>query len=461
MLETMKLKKATYHLYTFLISKMISSLGSNVYAFGMSMFILAITGSALSFAANMIFSIVPRLIFSPIAGILSDRLPKKMIVLAGQGGTVLSIGCLLIYSLMFDLSITAIYITSIFYSISTTFSSIAFTSSIANLVDSNRIQKAMSFNQLSLSIAGIGGPIVGGMLFGFVSIELFLLFNVVAYIITLVLEATMDFKLYSNETSQKSEKEPMLQSFKEGIQYLKTKPIISRIILLVLILNFFFSCIAVGFQFILVKLLHVDFTHIGFIEAGTAIGMMVISIYLATRSTIKYPLLFSKWSIIGLSLLVSTFAIPLIFSFSMAILVAYYFIVSFLFGSFSVLTNTPFGTIMHNEIDEDYRGRVFGILDTVAMGLMPLGSLIFGLLYDKIPAQYILIFCSISLIIVTLVLLSRSIIQNAYPEIDYEMESTSIYTKNDKKLLKNEVENNYADAINKVRHLSNSTTSPY
>ena len=43
--ETIKLKKATYHLYTFTISKLISSFGAQVYAFAMSFYILQATGS--------------------------------------------------------------------------------------------------------------------------------------------------------------------------------------------------------------------------------------------------------------------------------------------------------------------------------------------------------------------------------------------------------------------------------
>lgn len=117
MVEIVKKRRATYHLYTFLFSKMISALGANVYSFGISMYILSITGSALSFAANLIFSIIPRVILSPIAGILADRIPKKVMVLVGQGGTVLTISGLLLYSLLFDISIVAIYITTFLYNL--------------------------------------------------------------------------------------------------------------------------------------------------------------------------------------------------------------------------------------------------------------------------------------------------------------------------------------------------------
>ncbi|SOC37242.1 transmembrane secretion effector [Ureibacillus acetophenoni] len=417
--ESAKLKRATYHLYTFLVSKMISSLGANVYAFGMSLFILSITGSALSFAANLIFSIVPRTILSPIAGIIVDRFPRKAIVLIGQAGTVLTISGLLIYSLIFGLSIPAIYVTTVFYSICSTFTGIAFTASIANLVDEERLQKAMSFNQLSLSIAGIGGPIVGGMLFGLLPIELFLVINIVAYGTAFFLESTMNFKLYSKDQEQPREQkeESMIGSFKEGFAYLKTKQVIANLLWVLLLLNMFFTAVNVGISFILVEKLKMDYTLIGFVEAGAAIGMLVFSIYFAARSNVKYPLLFSKRSILGMSILVSAISIPLLIAFSSGVNFVYFFIVMFLFGSLGVLTNTPIGVLLQKEVDENYRGRIFGILEMMAMGMMPLGSLIFGILYDLVPAEYILIISSITLIIIVLVFLRRSVLEIAHPEL--------------------------------------------
>ncbi|MEK9198343.1 MFS transporter [Ureibacillus sp. 179-F W5.1 NHS] len=418
MVEIVKKRRATYHLYTFLFSKMISALGANVYSFGISMYILSITGSALSFAANLIFSIIPRVILSPIAGILADRIPKKVMVLVGQGGTVLTISGLLLYSLLFDISIVAIYITTFFYTICSTFSGIAFSASIANLVDEERIQKAMSFNQLSISVSGIGGPIVGGMLFGFVSMEWFLFINILSYIIAFSLEATMNFKLYTNQLEEPTSiEESMLQSFKEGFTYLKTKPVILRILIVSLWLNLFLSSVSVGINFILVEILKVEYSLIGFIEAAAAIGMLFISLYFAARTNVKYPLQFSKRALFMLGILVGVMTIPLIFHFSSSAIFIYFLAVMFSFGCLTVLTNTPIMVMMQKDVDESYRGRIFGILEMMAMGLMPIGSLIFGILYDVLPAQIILLFCSASLIIITLVAIPRSLIMSIYPNL--------------------------------------------
>ncbi|MGE7022958.1 MFS transporter [Solibacillus cecembensis] len=410
-------KKATYHLYTFLISKMIGSLGSGVYAFGISMYILSLTGSSLSFATNILLSILPRTIIAPIAGLLGDRMPRKWLVLGGQAGVVLSVGALLLYTHMVELSLMAIYMATFFNSIFSTFSSVSFSASIANLVDGERLQKAMSFNQLSLSLSGIGGPVFGGMLFGFASMSIFLVIFIIASIIALVLEATMNFTLYKKESDAPAEKETMLQSLKAGFTYVNKRRVIRSILLTALWLNLFFTCMNIGGNYILLTILKLDPTLIGIVEAGMAIGMLVMAIYFSTRSNVKFPLLLVKRSTLLMAVLVLLAALPLFVHFSNSVNFIYYFILMLLFGALGVITNTPIGVMLQTSIEEEFRGRVFGIVEMMAMSMMPIGTLIFGILYDIIPAQYILLVSGSILVLIVLTLLRRSVIEMAHPEL--------------------------------------------
>ena len=53
-----------------------------------------------------------------------------------------------------------------------------------------------------------------------------------------------------------------------------------------------------------------------------------------------------------------------------------------LLGLTHIIVNTPMMVMMQKMIDDDYKGRVFSILETMAMALMPLGMVIYGFLYD-------------------------------------------------------------------------------
>ncbi|MET0787505.1 MAG: MFS transporter [Paenisporosarcina sp.] len=418
--ETLKLKKATQHLWTFTISKLISTFGVSVFTFGISFYILSITGSATSFALVLICSILPRVILAPFAGYAADKYSKKTIVIVAQICSVVAVAALLIVSMTVGISLIAIYLTEIVLSITSLFAGVTFSSSIANLVDSERIQKAMSFNQMSMSIASIGGPAVGGLLFGLVSIEMFLIINMVSYFIAVLLEATMDFNLFSKKgiTDDVLEtKETMLQNMKAGITYLKQHPILKVVVWVALVINFFFGAFTVGYAYILVDGLKVESAHFGITEGALSVGMLIASIYLSTRKEVKFPILVVKRGILILGLLMALTSFPLLVDLPYIGIVSFYILLMFTFGVCLIFVNTPIGVVMQKRIDEEYRGRVFGLLETMSMSLLPLAMVLFGFLFDVVPAQYVLLSSSIILILAVLYMLRPIIIRKVHPEI--------------------------------------------
>jgi len=253
--EALRLKRATYHLWTFTISKLVGSFGAQVYAFAISFYILQMTGSATSFATNLICNILPRTLIAPFAGYVADNFSRKAIVITAQIATTLAIGGLLTVSLTSGLSLIAIYTTTCVLSITSQFSGVAFTSSITGLVDEARIQRAMSMNQMSISFAAIGSPAVGGLLYGTVSMPVFLIMYIAASVVAVILESTMNFKLFAKrkEIVEGEPTETMLQSMKAGLAYLKLQPVLMVIIWVSLFINFLFGAFMVGYSFILIE----------------------------------------------------------------------------------------------------------------------------------------------------------------------------------------------------------------
>lgn len=417
--EALKLKKATYHLWTFMTSKLISSFGAQVYAFAISFYILQVTGSATSFAMNLICSILPRTLVAPFAGYVADNYSRKAIVITAQIASTLAIGGLLAVSLASGLSLVAIYTTTAVLAIASAFSGIAFSSSITGLVDEKRIQKAMSLNQMSISFAAIGSPALGGLLYGTVSMPVFLVIYMVASVIGVFLESTMNFKLFAKrkEVVEGEAKEPMWQSMKAGLSYLKLQPVLMTIIWISLFINFLFGSFQVGYSFILIEKLKFDSTHFGLTEGAFAVGMLLLSIYLSMRKEVRYPLLVSKRGILVFGILIASIGLPLMLPMQYGVMFAYYAAVMFGFGATLIIVNTPMQVMMQKMIDDDYKGRVFSIIETMAMALMPLGVVIFGFLYDIFPAQWILIISSLLLIGIVLVLARPSVVRKAHPEL--------------------------------------------
>ncbi|WP_404350038.1 MFS transporter [Sutcliffiella horikoshii] len=414
--ESLKLKKATYHLYTFMVSKLISTFGSQVYAFAISFYILQLTGSAASFATNLLCNILPRTLAGPFAGAITDRYSRKMIVIVSQIATTLAITGLLIYTLTSGLSLIAIYTTTSILSLTSMFSGIAFTSSITGLIDQPRIQKATAMNQMAISFAAIGSPAVGGLLYGTVSIPVFLIIFILASIIAVILESTMNFRLFVVVNKIEEQKETMWQSMKAGIRYLRVQSTILVILWISLLINFFFGAFEVGYSYILIENLKMQSQHFGFTQGAFSLGMLLMSVYFSARKEVKFPLLVSKRGIVGLGAIIGSIALPLFLPMVYWTMFGYYLVLMFCFGILIITVNTPIHVMFQKTIDDDYKGRVFSIVETMSMALTPLGMVIYGVLYDIFPAQWVLLLSAAMLIIITVSMMRTSVIRKVHPE---------------------------------------------
>jgi MFS family permease len=377
------------------------------------------TGSATNFAANLICSLLPRTIAAPFVGYVADNYSRKAIVICSQIATTMAIGGLLIVSLHSGLSLAAIYTTTCILSITSTFSGVTFSSSITGLVDEARIQKAMSLNQMSISFASIGSPAIGGLLFGAVSMPVFLIIYMIASSIAIVLESTMNFKLFAKRKGkvEGEKKEPMWQSMKAGFNYLKLQPLLIIVIWIALLVNFLLGAFEVGYSYILIEKLKMNSQHFGLTQGAFAVGMLVMSLYFSVRKEVKYPLLVSKRGILAMGAILVGISIPLMISLSNPSIFVYYVVLMFGFGTIIIIVNTPLQVMMQKQIDDDFKGRVFSLFETMAMALMPLGMVLYGFLYDVLPAQWILILSAALLIGVVLSLARPAIIRRVYPEI--------------------------------------------
>lgn len=416
--DAVKLKKATQHLWTFTISKLISTFGASVYTFAISFYILQMTGSASSFAMNLIFSILPRAVLGPFAGYVVDKYNRKVIVISAQIITVLTILSLIGYMMAFGLSLPAIYTVTAILAMTSTFSGVAFSSSISSLIDETRIQKAMSLNQMSISFAAIASPAVGGILYGTVSLEVFLVLFAVASAVAVILESTMNFTLYSRRTEESERKqEKMLENMKAGLAYVKLQPILLSIMIIALSVNFMFGAFQVGYSFVLIDQLKMSAQHFGFTEAAFAIGMLLTSIYMSSRKEFKYPLLISKRGILVLGIMLAAITVPLLLPISYMQMLIFYIALMFIQGVMIIFINTPMQVYFQKTIDDDYKGRVFSLLETFAIALMPIGMVLFGVLFDVFPPEPIFLISAVILIATVLYLTRTSVLVKAHPEL--------------------------------------------
>jgi MFS family permease len=135
---------------------------------------------------------------------------------------------------------------------------------------------------------------------------------------------------------------------------------------------------------------------------------------------VKFPLLVAKRGILIMGAIMGITALPLLISMEYNIMFGYFILLEFVLGVCIVFVNTPTQVMMQKQIADEFKGRVFSIVETFAMALSPLGMVLYGFLYDIFPAQWVLLLSSGLCVSVVLTLLRPAVIRRVHPELAEE-----------------------------------------
>lgn len=389
-----------------LTSKIISLLGTNIYNFALSLYILKITGSGASFAINVLIGRVPAIILGPFAGILADRVDRKKLTVAFDILSGLIVFALLGLSSVYGLKIIIIYVTNLILSVINTFYDTSLTSSLPNLVRDKKLMKINSYATAASSLAGVLSPVLAGVIYGFVPINLFLIINGISFIFSSVMEIFINFNL--NKITDASSKTAMTlnalkSDFKEVLKFIKEQKFLYSLLKYILLINFFLSAsINVVYPCIINKTMKMSSAQYGIFQSFYFIGMIVCSILIANRKekSLKAKNLAISLALLGVILIFIGIQAAGLSIFTIKIIADLYNIVLLLaLGGILMTVNIPSIVAMQRLTPENLRGRITGILTTLTGGIIPLGIILAGLIIDKINPFIILLISGVCIII--------------------------------------------------------------
>lgn len=410
----------TSNMILFLTGRFVSLFGTQVYNFAIALYVLKETGSGLAFSATLIFGMLPRIILGPFIGVLADRVDRKKVVV---GADIISgiIVFAFLGAVTFDgFKLIYIYIASILLTTANTFFDTCFGASIPNLVDDSNLMRLNSLNQSMSSVASISGPFLGGLVYGLVDIKFFLIANGVSFILSGIEEMFIDFNYNKPEKIEEDvaiskEKNEFLKDLVDGFKYIKSQKSIFIMFCFAVFVNFFFALgLQVPLPFILNKELLMSSTQFGTLEAMFPVGMLVGSIALSVLPETKKKY---KPLIIGLflvSFIIILFGAPIFFNVSGIgnnIWFIYYMFIIITVGVALVFINIPISVLMQRLVPDHMRGRVIGLLNTMAMAISPIGMLISGIFLEWVPAFLMPISTGVILILITFMMASNKEIQ--------------------------------------------------
>ena len=377
----------------FIIGKLISVFGSAIYTFAIGLYVLKQTGSGFSFALTLFVGFIPTIIFSPVAGYMSDRFDKKKIVVSMDFANGMMFLILFVLTLKFELNQPMIYISTFMTTVFTTFFGIAFEAAKPNLVAD---EKLMSINSLSKAIdstALILAPVLGGLIFAFTDIKTFILINAVCFIFSAVIETMIDFNYNIKSTVEINDDGGFVEDIKDGLTYIRKSSEIVKMINVLVILNFFISfSVTVPLPYIINNLLNLSSNQYGIIQGAFPVGMILGAVVVGRIiEKIDYMklLIFSS---ITLSVAIALLGLPLVLAdaSSLAYMI-YYISIMVIFGIAISFIDVPILWLMQKSIPDNLRGKVLSISMSIVKLIAPLGLVISGMIINSVPV-YIMTF---------------------------------------------------------------------
>lgn len=166
------------------IGQLISTIGSGMTAFGLSVYIFHETGSAAMVSLVALASFLPGLLLSVPSGTLADRYDRRALMMVGDGLSALGVAAILA-SIAFGLPFWCILAGSV---ISSAFSSLlepAFKATISDVLSKEEFAKASGLNGISSGARFIISPLLAALILSISSIKVILAIDILTFIPTL------------------------------------------------------------------------------------------------------------------------------------------------------------------------------------------------------------------------------------------------------------------------------------
>jgi len=355
----------------------ISMIGTWMTRVATSWLVYKLTGSAFLLGAVGFAGQIPSFVLAPFAGVFVDRWNRHRLLLVTQVLAMLQSAGLAVLTLTGTIQIWHVIALAIFQGLINAFDMPARQSFVVQMVEDRAdLPNAIALNSTLVNGARLIGPSVAGVVIALVGEGWCFTIDAVSYLA--VIGSLLAMTVTPAEIVKVAKGSNVLHQLREGWDYVRGNPAISKILLLLAFVAM------VGFPYTVLmpifanEILHGGPYTLGFLMAATGTGAVTGALTLAARKTV-----------LGLGrfipLAAGTFGAGLVaFSFSRWIWLS--LILMFITGIGFMVQMAVSNTLIQTIVDEDKRGRVMSFYTMAFMGTAPFGSLLAGSVAEKIGA---------------------------------------------------------------------------
>jgi MFS family permease len=309
---------------------------------------------------------LPVLVLSPLAGVIADRYPRRLVLLTTNGLTSLLSGVIFVLIATEHAPLWALMITSGMNAATQAFDAPARQSWVPLMVPREMVGAAIGLNSVAFNAPSIAGPPLAGLLIAGIGVAPCFLVNALTTLAILI--ALVFMKPAPPSSTRRGN---VFGAILEGVRFLIDHPVLRWVVVLLVVTavtirpyNFLLPAYAV-------HVIHTDAKGLGWLMAATGLGAIGGAFLTAATGADRRGPIWIASAIVG-AVGVAALGLTTHFGLAAVLLVVVGLATMSFIGSSNILLQTL--------APDEMRGRAISVYSMILLGIVPFGSLIVGVL---------------------------------------------------------------------------------
>lgn len=368
----------------------LSMTASNLVQFLLSLYVLEKTGSGTLFASMVSITVLPRIIFTPMAGVQGDRMRRlKMMKIVIFFASLCILSFAAWTTATGDLSIGLVYALVVLLEIIEVFYQAAESAILPEIITKDLLNEAMSLSKLDDGIVYVATPAIGTVMYNFFGVQGGLWTTTAFFTLSLLFHFGIRTPHY--KVPEISENRSFWGDFKDGLVLIRNDSFLKRFMVTAPMMSFFFSSIySVVVSYLFLVALDLGETIYGVYRSITA--SMVIFVPFLVLPIVKRvstkKLVLGSSLYVSMTLFVLAFLVQRVYSVGSS-MHRWFVILITVIDCSSIAVMMPVhmsvAVMYQKRIADEFRSRVFSVARMFSMVMIPLGNMFFGVLTDLFP----------------------------------------------------------------------------
>jgi MFS family permease len=359
--------------------QLLSIAGTQMQIWALFWHIRTLTDQPIALGGVGLARILPIIIFSLIGGVIADSFDRRKVMFVTQTAAALLALALGLLTQFGQINIWLIYALTAFQAIAIAFDSPARQALVPNLVPPKDLPNAFSMTSIAWQTGAIIGPALSGLVIAFGGQEAVYYINAISYL-AVILALILIGPVAQTKTARVAG--VSLNSIKEGINFILSKPIILSTMLLDFVATFFASANT------LMPIIARDVLHVGVVEYGWLSAAQSVGAVIAALIVSQLPELRRQGQLFLGSVIVFGVA-TVVFGATTSLVLAWFALA--VTGAADSVSTISRNTIRQLQTPDHIRGRMTGVNQIFFQGGPQLGEVEAGVVAQLFGAPFAII----------------------------------------------------------------------